>query len=101
MSGVAKKLRYVKNVREEFQTLCTNAEKGEDSTIRRHVETRWGSACGTFEDSIFFKEEHRRLVVTPDLGISAWALSASQWKMAEHLTPILKVHLSAADRRIL
>lgn len=91
MAGLARKVHDSTTLQEEFEKTVIY-KRGEDSQKRRldrHVPTRWNSDFACLHTHLHFKEEVQ--LFTTQNNLLDYALTPAQWKLADHLVPVLEV----------
>ena len=77
----------------EFERIVRSLRSdGTDKThLDRRVPTRWNSDFACLKAHLHFKDEIQILTQKEGLALEDYALSRSQWKLTEHLVPVLEV----------
>lgn len=91
MAGLARKVHDSTTLQEEFEKTVIY-KRGEDSQKRRldrRVPTRWNSDFACLHTHLHFKEEVQ--LFTTQNNLLDYALTPAQWKLADHLVPVLEV----------
>jgi hypothetical protein len=91
VAGLARKVHDSTTLQEQFEKTVVY-KRGEDSQKRhldRRVPTRWNSDFACLSTHLYFKEEVQ--LFTMQKNLPDYALTSAQWKLAEHLVPVLEV----------
>lgn len=77
----------------EFERIINSLQPGgtEKTHLDRRVPTRWNSDFACLKAHFQFKDAIQILTQKEELGLDPYALTRSQWKLAEHLVPLLEV----------
>ncbi|KAG2363135.1 hypothetical protein BDR07DRAFT_1283122, partial [Suillus spraguei] len=94
IAGLARKLHDNPTLQERFErTVIFN--RGKDGAHKRHLDrrvaTRWNSDFACLCAHLFFKDEVKIFMSASDNDLSDYVLTAAQWKLAEHLVPVLEL----------
>jgi hypothetical protein len=92
VAGLARKLHDNTSLQEVFEKTVIYL-RGEDTHKRRldrRVPTRWNSDFACLSAHLDFKDEVK--LFTDQNKLPDYALTAAQWKLTEHLVPVLEVH---------
>ncbi|EIN05207.1 hypothetical protein PUNSTDRAFT_74871 [Punctularia strigosozonata HHB-11173 SS5] len=93
VAGLARRVHDSATLFEKFNRLVAAdpAMLGQKRTLDRRVATRWNSELACLSAHIHFKKQVKQLTNDDENALDAYALSPSQWKLAEDLVSVLEI----------
>lgn len=93
VAGLARRLHGNPSLQAEFEQIVNSLGLGgSDKTHLDHrVPTRWNSDFACLKAHFYFKDAIQILTQQEELELEAYALTQSQWRLAEHLVSLLEL----------
>ncbi|KAI5983302.1 hypothetical protein EDC04DRAFT_2915048 [Pisolithus marmoratus] len=93
VSGLACHLHDSPSLQAEFEWIMNSLRPGgtNKTHLDHHVPTHWNSDFACLMAHFHFKDAIQILTQKEDLALEAYALTWSQWRLAEHLIPLLEL----------
>ncbi|KAG2360530.1 hypothetical protein BDR07DRAFT_1486958 [Suillus spraguei] len=93
IAGLARKLHDGLMLQERFEktVIYKHGDNAQKCCLDRRIPTHWNSDFACLRAHLFFKDEVQIFTSVSENGLHDYALTTAQWKLAEHLVPVLEL----------